>query len=550
MNKNIEIQKIKANSFEELVSKAREYKNSGGEWKLLEHRVIIPVSPGENAKKGWSKKDKEIEIIISNGEQKIGLFIDNGLEINNFICEAQDKLKEIFPESNFWKMSESTGGSSGKMIKKGDKKLWLIRNFNAWSITDIFKLLVDYYLANKSQIDQSPDFDRWVKVKTHPGENYFTVLVGKNEDNWDWEIIIKRSDLERYITDGKDYKEGYDLNWKDLNNQQIVEELKEMRIEPFWLKLNRSRNKGTISLYNDYQIGFTNDKFEPMPRKKDDSIPKKKDNQLSLLGTKLLLNLDKISLDPIGRLANAEIIKGNEVEDMYKRGGGNDPIWTAWNDKVHQIEIGGQEINLTKLSWEDKLAIRKGIIAAIKSNPQDWKIENSSIYAQPSQNIPDSFKILKHKSGHRHWNVGILYLNESYEQGQKDWAEIEALLNGSVLPAKKPKNDWSEDQIEKYFRDNDIHSISLDGDKLVIEYNDKSKGKEITEAKNPQLQLIKHLVEQAENHSLTFSKPQQPINPSQSNPNNDKLVIGLAVGAGAVILVGIVVYFARKRKKK
>src|SRR5205814_8012293 len=66
-----------------------------------------------------------------------------------------------------------------------------------------------------------------------------------------------------------------------------------------------------------------------------------------------------------------------------------------------------------------------------------------------------------------------------------------------------------------------------DGDKLVIEYNDKSKGKEITEAKNPQLQLIKHLVEQAENHSLTFSKPQQPINPSHSNPNNDKLVIGL-----------------------
>ena len=33
-------------------------------------------------------------------------------------------------------------------------------------------------------------------------------------------------------------------------------------------------------------------------------------------------------------------------------------------------------------------------------------------------------------------------------------AEIEALINGSSLPAKKQKKDWSEEQIKKYFRDN------------------------------------------------------------------------------------------------
>jgi len=48
-----------------------------------------------------------------------------------------------------------------------------------------------------------------------------------------------------------------------------------------------------------------------------------------------------------------------------------------------------------------------------------------------------------------------------------------------------------------------------------------------------------------------ISKPQQ-TDSSQSNPNknNHQLAIGLALGAGAVILVGIVVYFTRKRNKK
>jgi len=36
MNKKIEIQKTKVNNGQELITKAKEYKNSGGEWKLLE----------------------------------------------------------------------------------------------------------------------------------------------------------------------------------------------------------------------------------------------------------------------------------------------------------------------------------------------------------------------------------------------------------------------------------------------------------------------------------------------------------------------------------
>src|SRR4051812_1312943 len=96
-----------------------------------------------------------------------------------------------------------------------------------------------------------------------------------------------------------------------------------MRINPFWHLISSGDNKGTISLYEDYRIGFTNEKFEPMPRKNGNSTSEKNDNQLSLVGKKLLLNLDKISLDPIGYLANAEIVKGNEVEENYNGGVNN-----------------------------------------------------------------------------------------------------------------------------------------------------------------------------------------------------------------------------------
>ncbi|MCE8164141.1 MAG: hypothetical protein I3273_04460 [Candidatus Moeniiplasma glomeromycotorum] len=273
----------------------------------------------------------------------------------------------------------------------------------------------------------------------------------------------------------------------------------------------------------------------------------------SLIKEKILRNLDKICLDPIGYLADAEIIKGSEVEENYNGGKVNNSGWNAWNDKVHQVEVGGEKINLTKLSRADKLAVRKAIIASIKTNPQDWKIEKSNIYDIPIQGIPDSFKVLRHKSGYRHWNVGIIYFNESLEKGKQDWAEIKALINGSSKPVKNQKNDW-EDEIKKYFREHNIHSITLVGNNLLIEYNNKKQKEK--EANNPQLQLIKGIVSQLKDHTLSFSQPQpktpQSNSPSQSNPNknNHQLVIGLFCGATAVILVGVIFYFLGKKKKR
>jgi hypothetical protein len=42
MNKNQETQKIKVNNGQELITKAQEYKNSGGEWKLRERYLEMP----------------------------------------------------------------------------------------------------------------------------------------------------------------------------------------------------------------------------------------------------------------------------------------------------------------------------------------------------------------------------------------------------------------------------------------------------------------------------------------------------------------------------
>ncbi|CAG8686904.1 7220_t:CDS:2, partial [Ambispora gerdemannii] len=60
---------------------------------------------------------------------------------------------------------------------------------------------------------------------------------------------------------------------------------------------------------------------------------------------KLLRNLDKISLNPIGYLANAEIVKGDIEKDYYKGDANSESI----NAKIHKVEIEGEEMDLVKL---------------------------------------------------------------------------------------------------------------------------------------------------------------------------------------------------------
>jgi len=76
MNKNIEIQKIKVNNRQELINKAKEYKNSGGEWKLLENYFVVPSKGQIDQEKGWSLKNNSEGIKISNGKQEVDIYFD------------------------------------------------------------------------------------------------------------------------------------------------------------------------------------------------------------------------------------------------------------------------------------------------------------------------------------------------------------------------------------------------------------------------------------------------------------------------------------------
>ena len=134
------------------------------------------------------------------------------------------------------------------------------------------------------------------------------------------------------------------------------------------------------------------------------------------------------------------------------------------------------------------------------------------------------------------------------EKGKKDWAEIETLLKGQSLPAKNQTSEEGEEQIIEYFRNNDIHTITLDGDKLVIKYNN---GKEKTrEINNLQLQLIKEIVSQQKNQSLSLSDIKNTTNPSQPSPskNNSVLIVSLVIGG--IIVSGLVIVYLATRKKK
>ncbi|MCE8167865.1 MAG: hypothetical protein I3273_04655 [Candidatus Moeniiplasma glomeromycotorum] len=98
------------------------------------------------------------------------------------------------------------------------------------------------------------------------------------------------------------------------------------------------------------------------------------------LKEKILRNLDKICLDPIGYLANAELMKNQ--------------IFSGWHETKEMREKGffkikdenGEEINLEEIfnwpNWESSRKnyreIGKAIVAKIKNNSTDWEIIKES----------------------------------------------------------------------------------------------------------------------------------------------------------------------------
>src|SRR5688572_19377625 len=95
MDQKIEIKKIKVSNGQELINKAREYKNLGGEWKLLERCIEMANGITREENLGWG-------IIISNSEQTIDIrSTRNNVGKNgpNDEIGVRDQLHQIFPEA-------------------------------------------------------------------------------------------------------------------------------------------------------------------------------------------------------------------------------------------------------------------------------------------------------------------------------------------------------------------------------------------------------------------------------------------------------------------
>ena len=117
----------------------------------------------------------------------------------------------------------------------------------------------------------------------------------------------------------------------------------------------------------------------------------------------------------------------------------------------------------------------------------------------------------------------------------------------------EPKRDKSSQltQVEKkqllqFFLDHNISKISVENGQLKIEYSQKEK----QEVNSSDLEKYRHFIQNLPSHSLSLKDLQSQNNSQTDSPNNNKLAIGLALGAGAVILIGIIVYFGRKKVKK
>lgn len=159
---------------------------------------------------------------------------------------------------------------------------------------------------------------------------------------------------------------------------------------------------------------------------------------------KILRNLDKITFDYAGHIANAEVMKNPEKKRKREVGG------------AYQIKIDDEEINLLEFEKpegeKDYLEIRAAFVNNIKQNIADWEIKKDHHDKDILQNK---------KTGVKVWKMIFLDL---YENGEKDWAEIETNLKNSVTEQEPKENAAStEYQNDKFLLIGSIGGVILLG---------------------------------------------------------------------------------------
>ncbi|MCE8162895.1 MAG: hypothetical protein I3273_00985 [Candidatus Moeniiplasma glomeromycotorum] len=270
-------------------------------------------------------------------------------------------------------------------------------------------------------------------------------------------------------------------------------------------------------------------------------------NEVFRLKEKLLRNLDKICIDPIGYLVNAELLKKDSTVLLYNKGicGSDISKWKELESKVQKVEIEGEIIDLEIAVNASDLyeEIKKALVNEIKENKNDWQIK------EPVKGS-DSGIIVQHKDGRKHWKtLGFI----------KEWAEIETVLNGSpspTIPENKPKNipqltSSEKDIIRNYMKKNEIISLTLFSDILIVEYKNKPSQRLVIN--NSELQNIQKCLEKTADKSLSWEQIRGNSNSTNQprSPNYTSLWISLGVGGGIVlgILATYLVSKVRKNKK-
>ena len=100
----------------------------------------------------------------------------------------------------------------------------------------------------------------------------------------------------------------------------------------------------------------------------------------------------------------------------------------------------------------------------------------------------------------------------------------------------------------EYFKQHKIKSITLQGDSLVIEYqNSTTETKPVNSSS--ELQKVKSYLGKIGKNKLSLSGLEQTNQPTSPNKSNKlPLYIGLAVVG--ILVVGIIIYFLTREKKK
>ncbi|WP_322632045.1 hypothetical protein [endosymbiont DhMRE of Dentiscutata heterogama] len=170
---------------------------------------------------------------------------------------------------------------------------------------------------------------------------------------------------------------------------------------------------------------------------------------------KILRNLDKICLDPMGDLANTELLKNRSYQnatDYYFRTYQDDETNPKWKtepkwEEVRKIEVEGKKIDLDQFQkGDDFQEIRTALINEIKENKSDWKVAKEG-----------ETTVVVNRSGRKHWKEGIIGFGG--KKAQQDWTEIETALKNSDFPvidnSPNKSNPTSTETKKRWYKPND-----------------------------------------------------------------------------------------------